>query len=96
MKRIYVVWDIVALAVVSSLLAYAADAAAVRSFGDALSDPQSPYAKHPADFELRLVATIEETVDGPIFTAANAVVITGVQWLAAQPGRGPALVEEVG
>lgn len=94
MKRIYVVWDTVALAVVSSLLAYAADAAAVRSFGDALSDPQSPYSKHPADFELRLLATIVESEEGPVLTPQSAVVITGAQWLQAQPKAGPALVQE--
>lgn len=101
MKRLYVVWDLVAMAVASSVLVYAADAAAIRGFGDALQDPQSPYAKHPKDFELRCVGELHEAKDGPYVDGgygdelpSSRRVITGEQWLQAQPPREPQLVRE--
>lgn len=94
MKRIYVVWDTVALAVVSSLLVYAGDAAAVRAFGDALSNPESPYHAHPKDFELWFLGDVLERNDGPAVrcdSGEESVVLTGEQWVMAQRPSGAQL-----
>lgn len=94
MKRLYVVWDIVAKAVASVVLVYAGDPAAVRGFGDALGDPKSPYARHVEDFELWCVGELLESVaDGDAVLAAPAVVplsevvLTGKQWAAMNAPR---------
>lgn len=60
--------------------------AAIRSFGDVLSDPQGVPAHHPEDFELREVVVL--TDEG--FEVTDVCVITGKQWLAAQPPPGGA------
>lgn len=95
MKRLYVVWDVVAQAVASAVLIYAGDPAAIRGFSDALADPQSPYAKHAADFELRMIGVLTEEPTGPLVSVweSSAVVLTGAQWLAMQ-AKQPELVKE--
>lgn len=93
MKKLYVVWDLVALAVVSGVLVYAGDAAAVRAFGDALSDPQSPYAKHPKDFALVCLGELRESERGAELEAVRSTVMTGEQWLMAN-AKGPQLTQE--
>lgn len=100
MKKLYVVWDTVAKAVVSAMLVYAGDPAAVRAFGDALSDAQSPYAAHPKDFQLRCVGELYEAEDGPYVDdgygdelPSSRVVMTGEQWLLAN-AKGPQLTQE--
>lgn len=98
MKRLYVVWDIVAKAIASSVLVYSGDPGAIRGFTDALQDPQGPYMRHPADFELCCIGEIEEG-DSPrvVHQSEEQVlgkpVLTGAQWLAMQ-AKQPELVKE--
>lgn len=82
MKKIYAVRDVVAEAV-GPLLSLAGDSAAIRTFGDVASDPQTNVNRHVADYELICCGDVHD--DGRI--EANEyprVVITGVQWKAAQ------------
>lgn len=103
MKRLYVVWDLVAMAVASAVLVYAGDPAAIRGFTDALSDPQGPYAKHAADFQLRCLGELTEASSGPVvepevedgpWGPRSRVVLTGAQWVAmSQPSLVPSSKE---
>lgn len=105
MKKLYVVWDVVAMAIASSVLVYSGDPAAIRGFTDALQDPQGPYMRHPADFELWLICELEEMKDGPrvfvnlksaefaVTPEIRKVVLTGAQWVAMQ-AKQPELVKE--
>lgn len=93
MRRLYVVYDLLAAAMIAAVMEFRHDAAAVRAFGDILSDPQSMLSKHPADFDLLCVGTVSETglvVGFP----EHEVVITGAAWKAAQQPDGPELVKE--
>lgn len=89
MKLIYVLFDVVAQAVVSSLFVYPNDAAAIRAFGDALQDPQSSFSRHPRDFELRCCGIMQDSgaVSG-VDAQIPRTVMTGEQWMAAQPKPG--------
>lgn len=85
MKRLYVVRDLVAEAVVGGVMTFPGDPAAVRSFQDAMRNPETVIAQHPADFDLLCVGVLEEGSgqvvghpDGP------TVVITGAAMMAAQ------------
>lgn len=81
-RLIYIVWDIVAHDTVTGLLVYNHHAAAIRAFVDGLKDQRGPLAKHPADFELRLVG--ELTTDGTINALDQyEVVLSGSTWLAS-------------
>lgn len=83
MKRnVYVVYDIVAASIVGGLILAAHDAVAVRTFSDALSDPQG-IGRHPEDFELRCVGNVEG--DGTLWSEDPArVVMTGKAWIASR------------
>lgn len=102
MKKLYVVWDVVAKAIASAVLVYAGDPAAIRGFTDALADPQGPYAKHAADFELWCIAEVVELLESPKVlleplhaqqmppgqaTAYPVKVLTGSQFVAMQEPR---------
>lgn len=98
MKRVYSVFDRVALAY-ATLVVYASDAPAVRSFSDALLDPKSPWASHPADYELHCLGEMTDTFDhiqdvkNVLIGTPWRVVVTG-EAVAAQMARGPELARE--
>ena len=86
MKRIYAVYDLVSLMIVSSVLFLeVADGPAIRSFQDAVTDPKSPFGRHPADFNLMCLGVMEpngrlvpEVADG---ITIPRVVATGVYFI---------------
>lgn len=78
---IYCVHDKVADAIMGGLHLHQADAPAVRMFTDALLDPKTILAAHPADFVLRFVGSIED--DGAIIPEMRDV-LDGGQWLRMQ------------
>lgn len=84
MKRIYAIVDLRAEALVSTMLMlFAADAAAVRWFQDGLTSEGSLLQKHPEDFELRHLGSVDD--DGIIDAEGGfRVVLTGAAWLASQ------------
>jgi hypothetical protein len=81
MKKLYAIFDRAAEAI-GPVMVFAHDAAAIRSFGDVASDPQSLISRHPADFELLHIG--EVTDRGVVDTDGPRVVITGEQWKMAQ------------
>jgi len=95
-KSVYSVYDVKAEAY-SPLFMQAHDAAAVRAFGELLSDRQSLAAKYPEDYELHVVGEFEEcpaTLSESVLSGGvPRVVITGAQWVQAQAGP-PSLVKE--
>lgn len=97
MKRLYVLFDLVAKAIAGPVGMYGHDTAAIRAFSDACEDPQSPLAKHVEDYELRQIGVVNEETcevfeeDGEL--VCPRVVITGAQWKAAT-AKGPELARE--
>lgn len=91
-KRVYAVYDLVALMISSSVLMVEAhDAVAVRSFHDALGSDRTGFSAHPGDFNLVCLGTIDAS--GVIVPELGLegqpcprVVATGESWLAARDG----------
>lgn len=81
MKLIYAVRDVVAGSIIGMLQMFPHDAPAIRFFGDVLSMPDSQLGKHPADYELIELGSVEDfgTVDGK---ECPRVVLTGSAWKA--------------
>ena len=78
---LYAVRDLVAGMIVGVIQLHRHEAAAIRTFGDIASMPDSLVRLHPADFDLiRLGYLGDDQQIEPDF----AVVITGAQWAATQ------------
>lgn len=94
MKYIYSVYDVVA-EVFGPLVVYGRDEVAIRMFKDALLAPESPFAKHPADFQLVCVGTFEDDAAKlsvrPVTGCAIREIVTAATLLAAD---GPQLAQE--
>lgn len=78
---IYAIRDNVAEQIIGTLIMLKHEAAAVRSFGDIASMPESIVGKHPADFDLVQLGYITHTHQ---LEPDYRLVITGAAWLAAQ------------
>lgn len=83
MKGLYGIRDRVAGELVGLLMMFPAPAAAVRWFGDLLSNKETMPGMHPKDYELCKYAFYESEVD-EITGVEREVVMTGLLWLAAQ------------
>lgn len=84
-KGIYAVRDVVSTSIVSQLILEHQDAPAIRSFHDALSEPNSPMGKHPADYVL--VDLGEINLDTGLIVGVEPIIIaTGASWLESQKG----------
>lgn len=90
MKRIYAIYDLVSLMIVSAVLHLEVhDAPATRAFHDALGTPNSNFGHHPADFNLVCLGSISElgviTPElGLDSQPCPRVVATGASWLEAR------------
>lgn len=82
--KVYALRDIVADALLPNLMLFAHDAPAIRTFGDILQNKRSDIGQHPADFDLVSLGTFDEQSGIGGFVAPH-LVLTGKQWLAAQP-----------
>lgn len=93
MKMLYTIRDVVAESI-GPIVLFAADAAAVRMFGDVAVDPQTNIGRHPADFELICIGQVYD--DGVIVPAVGGprVVITGAAWKAAHSAQEAANVAQ--
>lgn len=69
---------------IGPIMAFPAVPAAVRSFADVAVDPQTMVARHPEDFELLQVATIDGATGVVVPCTPPVVLLTGVAWLASQ------------
>lgn len=86
--KLYTVFDKTAQARTGSIIAANIDAPAVRLFHDALAQPQSPWASHPADYNLMAIGTIADSGLVVGFPEPE-VIATGAAW-AEQQQRVPA------
>lgn len=82
-QSLYAVYDLVSESFVGGVHCFAADAAAVRMFGDALADPASMLAKHPNDFQLACLGQLDLGT-GVITVPPVRVVLTGEAWAASR------------
>lgn len=86
MKLLCVIRDRLAESV-GPVMVFPAIPAAIRSFSDLALDPQTMVARHPEDFDLLHVATIEDGSGEVTPLSPPTVLLTGVAWLAAQKPR---------
>lgn len=84
-KGIYAVRDLVSESIVSGLILEANDAPAIRSFHDALSNPQSAMATHPKDYVLQDLGEINMDT-GVVVGITPLTIATGAAWLESQKG----------
>lgn len=82
-KKLYTVLDTVSNLILGTVILEQADAPAIRTFHDALSNNQSALATHPADYNLICLGTIYMST-GEIQAHPPETVATGAQWAAAQ------------
>jgi len=92
-KLLCVVRDRVADAI-GPVMVFAAVPAAVRLFSDLALDPGTMVHRHPADFELLHVASIDEST-GEVAAGRPVVLLTGEAWLAAQEPREKIAVDQL-
>lgn len=99
MKAIYAVRDKLAGIIIGNVLTFAHDAPAARFFRDAVNDEQSPVAKHPHDYELVRLCSINDEghimpVGEPLLDGFNKpVVVLSGEAVVAMQAQGPKAVE---
>lgn len=86
---IYAILDIIANMIVGGLYMHKHDAVAIRFFNDVASQGDSLISKHPQDFDLICLGTLEE--DNTITPVGEEyrTILTGKQWLALQKKEVP-------
>lgn len=87
-KRIYIIWDKLAMDAVGAtmyqLALHAHDAAAIRWFSDVAGAKDTAIARHPTDYELHCVGNWDPQANDQITgMKRRAVIFTGEQWLAS-------------
>lgn len=80
-STLYAVLDLVADNIIGGIQLHRHEAAAIRTFGDIASAENSLVHMHPTDFALVRLGHLTDTHE---LEPDYAVVLTGVQWLAAQ------------
>lgn len=83
MRRLYTIFDRVAVAVTGPVIPFPLDPPAVRMFNDLLGSPNSDPGQHPADYVLMCVGE-QDMATGAITPCPPQIVATGVQWLEAR------------
>lgn len=84
-KGIYAVRDLVSETIVSGLILEGTDAPAIRSFHDALSNPNGGLSQHPKDFVLLDLGELNMET-GVIVGCTPITIATGASWLESQKG----------
>jgi len=83
MQRIYIIFDKAAENFVGRLITAKADAPVVRDFYDLCASPDNIISRHPQDYDLRQVGTIDDF--GLIDSLGDFRIVTsGEVWLATQ------------
>lgn len=80
-SKLYCIFDNVARELVGTIIRVANDEVARRSFHDALQQPNTPVASHPADFDLLFLGSVDQL--GNITAGPVDVLARGADWLAA-------------
>lgn len=69
------------------VMLFTAVPAAIRSFSDIAADKQTSVGLHPEDFDLLQIALVDERTGEVTPCSPPVVLLSGVQWLAAQKPR---------
>lgn len=69
---------------VGPVMVYPAVPAAIRAFGDVATDSSTMVFRHPEDFDLIQIASIDERTGELTANLPPKVLLTGVAWKAAQ------------
>lgn len=95
---LYAIIDTVAKAILGNIIiCHAHPASAVRMFTDALQDPKTTAAQHPADYILVCLGYVGENHHESIYGLAKPdgteIILTGAAWLASVSTK-PELLKE--
>lgn len=60
MRQLYSLYDLKAQTIIGGLVIENRDGPAIRAFQDAILDPNAIISKHPADYELRCLGSIDD------------------------------------
>lgn len=71
------------------VMLFSAVPAAIRSFSDVAVDPSTMVGRHPEDFDLLQIATVNEGSGEVSPVSPPVVLLTGASWVAAQKPRDP-------
>lgn len=74
---------------IGPVMLFPAVPAAIRSFSDVALDTQTTVGRHPGDFDLLQIATVDERSGVVAAIEPPLVLLTGVAWLAAQSKAEP-------
>lgn len=83
MKTLYIVYDDKAQAHLGGIITYAADAAAIRFFTDAVKDKQTIVGQHPEDFTLLAIGALTDDAPPQLVGGNTRIVVTGAAVSAA-------------
>lgn len=81
--NLYIIIDKVATSLVGGIHMHRHDAPAVRFFTDVASMADSQIARHPHDFALYRIGTVDNDT-GELTAETPALIIDGAAWVAAQ------------
>lgn len=77
MKKLYAILDRAAPGVLGGVHVFPSDTAAIRFFGDLVSDPNTMMGRHPKDHDLLCIASMDDE-NGELLTEGfPSVIITG-------------------
>lgn len=83
-KQIYAIYDNVSEMIIGGLQLHAHAAPAIRTFGDIAVMQDSQIGRHPNDFDLICLGTLN---DDNTITSQHGIVLSGATWAAAQTPR---------
>lgn len=85
-KGIYAIYDTAAESIVGTLMMFPNNTAAIRTFGDVASDPQTMVSRHIQDHQLVKLGTVDDETGRltPIAGEDMEIVMEGETWAAAQ------------
>lgn len=78
--KLYSVFDLVAKMCIGPIIAVQHEAAAVRTFTDALKDERTSLSQHPDDYELLYIAERDDDTGTVTGIGSPHTVMTGKQW----------------
>lgn len=80
MRNIYCIWDRVAGSIVGALVLGVNDRAVERMFADVLADESTPISKHPGDYQLMKLGSINDST-GAIEAEGPEIVAYGSSYV---------------
>lgn len=84
MKNVYAILDNKAKAIIGGLQLHSHEAAAIRTFTDIATTPNTMLQKHPEDFDLICLGHLDEDELHMVAMARHIVIMKGAAWKATQ------------